>query len=134
MTAYHGHGDPVQRRTVCRTKRKGRPTPKVPSDPEMEVAAETLCSLREEVLRNLFNAQRSALRNKRRSDTGRKVIVLWVPSGFPEDQEPVLENLVPFSGLVVKHHRSRKGGTHLVRYVDGQCGWLKLNKLVKFLT
>jgi hypothetical protein len=49
--------------------------------------------------------------------------VLWVPDYFPREQEPELADLVPYRGVVVKHARVRKEGTHYVQYEDRQCRW-----------
>jgi hypothetical protein len=76
---------------------------------------------------------RKTLHRKPRSDVGRKVAVLWVPKGFPEDVDPELSDLVPFHGVVVKHIRSRKSGTHFVHYEDGACRWHKRDELFKFI-
>lgn len=98
------------------------------AEPDLQTAAEILCSLRVKV------ARRRALSRKRRCDVGRQVVVLWVPASFPEEQRPELADLVPYRGVVVKHSRVRKEATHYVRYDDGQCRWHKKDKLFKFLT
>jgi hypothetical protein len=100
------------------------------TEPDVQDAADILCSLRKKAV---LGPQRSGPRKKQRSDVGRKVVVLWVPDNFPEEQEPELADLVPYRGVVVKHARVRKEGTHYVQYEDRQCRWHKLNKLFKFL-
>jgi hypothetical protein len=100
------------------------------AEPDVQDAADILCSLRQKAA---LGPQRSGPRKKRRSDVGRKVVVLWVPEYFPEEQEPELADLVPYRGVVVKHARVRKEGTHCVQYEDRQCRWHKLDKLFKFL-
>jgi hypothetical protein len=72
-------------------------------------------------------------RGKPRCHVGRKVVVLWVPESFPRNTTPELSDLVPYRGVVVKHIRLRKGGTHLVHYEDGMCRWHKPDRLFKFL-
>jgi len=68
-----------------------------------------------------------------RCHVGRKVAVLWVPRKFPPNATPELSDLVPYRGVVVKHNRLRKGGTHLVYYEDGTRMWHKRDRLFKFL-
>ena len=101
-----------------------------PFSADVQDAADILCSLRKKAA---IGPQRSGPRKKRCSDVGRKVVVLWVPDYFPEEQEPELADLVPYRGVVVKHARVRKEGTHCVQYEDRQCRWHKLDKLFKFL-
>jgi len=72
-------------------------------------------------------------RGKPRCHVGRKVAVLWVPEKFPRNSTPELSDLVPYRGVVVKHIRLRKGGTHLVHYEDGMYRWHKQDRLFKFL-
>jgi len=72
-------------------------------------------------------------RGKPRCHVGRKVAVLWVPKKFPQNATPELSDLVPYRGVVVKHNRLRKGGTHLVYYEDGTRMWHKQDRLFKFL-
>jgi hypothetical protein len=72
-------------------------------------------------------------RGKPRCHVGRRVAVLWVPENFPRNTTPELSDLVPYRGVVVKHIRLRKGGTHLVHYEDGMYRWHKQDRLFKFL-
>lgn len=68
-----------------------------------------------------------------RSDVGRRVSVMWVRPGFPPDTEPSARDLMAFYGVVEKHLRTRKSGTHLVLYDDGQRRWHKKDGLFAFL-
>jgi hypothetical protein len=106
------------------------PEPGRSAEPDVQDAADILCSLRKKAA---LGPHRSGPRKKRRSDVGRRVVVLWVPDYFPREQEPELADLVPYRGVVVKHARVRKEGTHYVQYEDRQCRWHKLDKLLKFL-
>jgi hypothetical protein len=132
----------VEARNALRTSG----APQLLSDLDLWDAADTLCSFRGTVpearpeARPEAQAQPQAQPQaqappgkKRRSDVGRKVVVLWVPAYFPEGQTPEHADLAAFRGVVVKHIRVRKGGTHRVQYEDGMCRWHKLDKLVKFL-
>jgi len=96
----------------------------------MPAASEAPAAL---VASTTLSARGARPRWRLRSDVGRRVSVMWVRPGFPPDTEPSARDLMAFYGVVEKHLRTRKSGTHLVRYDDGQRRWHKKDGLFAFL-
>lgn len=96
----------------------------------MPAASEAPATL---VASTTLSARGARPRWRLRSDVGRRVSVMWVRPGFPPDTEPSARDLMAFYGVVEKHLRTRKSGTHLVLYDDGQRRWHKKDGLFAFL-